>query len=192
MFLLVGLGNPGARYAQTRHNAGFLVVEELARGAGRRFVQSECQARVARVRLEDREVLLAKPQTYMNASGEAVACLVRRNRISLDNLLVIADDLDLPLGIIRLRRRGGSGGHHGLDSIIAALGTEEFARLRVGVGRPAGDAVEHVLGRFRAAERELFRAALERAAEAARVSLRDGLAAAMNRFNANLENASRT
>ncbi len=183
MFLLVGLGNPGTRYAQTRHNAGFLVVEALAGEAGRRFTQSDCQARVARVRLEGREILLAKPQTYMNASGEAVGCLLRQNRLDLQDLLVIADDLDLPLGTIRLKRNGGSGGHHGLDSIIAALGTKEFARLRVGVGRPAGDAVEHVLGRFATGEREIFQAALGRAAEAARVTVREGFAAAMNQFN---------
>lgn len=183
MVLLVGLGNPGTRYAQTRHNAGFLVVEALAGEGGRRFSRSECQARVARIRLEGREVLLAKPQTFMNASGETVACLVRQNRLALQDLMVIADDLDLPLGTIRLKRNGGSGGHHGLDSIIAVLGSKEFARLRVGVGRPSGDAVEHVLGRFAAGEREVFQAALGRAAEAVRVSLREGFAAAMNQFN---------
>lgn len=183
MYLLVGLGNPGSRYAQTRHNAGFLVLEEFARGAGAGFTRREHGARTLRLRLDGEEVILAKPQTYMNASGAAVAPLVRQYRVPLERLVVVADDLDLPLGVLRLRPGGGSGGHHGLDSIIAALGTNAFPRLRLGVGRPDGDAIDHVLGRFTADEEPLFREAVARGAEALRVCVRDGLETAMNRFN---------
>ncbi|MGE5551981.1 MAG: aminoacyl-tRNA hydrolase [Bacteroidota bacterium] len=183
MFLLVGLGNPGARYAQTRHNAGFLVLQELARDEGVRFTRLEHGARVARVRMDDREVMLAKPQTYMNASGKAVAGLVGYYRVPLTNLVVVADDLDLPLGALRLRRSGGSGGHHGLDSIIAALGTKDFARLRLGLGRPPDDAVDFVLGTPNAADNRKFMASVKRAAEALRVFVREGPEAAMNEFN---------
>jgi len=183
MFLLVGLGNPGARYAQTRHNAGFLVVDELARAAGRRFARVECQAKVARAHFDGRGVLLAKPQTYMNASGVAVTDLLRRYGMALDRLLVVADDLDLALGTIRIKQSGGSGGHHGLASIVTALGTKDFARLRLGVGRPDVDTVEFVLDRFRGDERRRFLTTVARAAEAARVFMREGPEAAMNRFN---------
>ncbi|MGE5529992.1 MAG: aminoacyl-tRNA hydrolase [Patescibacteria group bacterium] len=182
-FLLVGLGNPGERYSQTRHNAGFLVLDALARRAGVRFSRRAADARSATVRLEGRHVVLAKPQTYMNASGTAVAGLVRRHAIPLERLLIVSDDMDLPLGALRLRRGGGSGGHHGLDSIIAALGTKDFARLRLGVGRPAGGAVDHVLGRFSPDERERFQQAVARATEAVLLFLRDGLEAAMNTYN---------
>ena len=183
MFLLVGLGNPGDKYAHTRHNAGFLVLDALAQAMRARFSRSPCRALVAQARLEGREVLLAKPRTYMNASGMAVAALMRRYGIQRDRLLVIADDLDLPLGVLRLRRGGGSGGHHGLDSIIAALGGKEFARLRLGLGRPDGEAMDYVLDNFRPAEKEKFHAAIARAAEAVQVFVRDGLDVAMNQYN---------
>ncbi len=183
MFLLVGLGNPGQAYTHTRHNAGFLVLDILAREAGASFTGRQCQARVARIVLAGRPVLLAKPQTYMNLSGQAVAGLVHKHRIRLPELLILADDMDLPLGAIRLKRSGGSGGHHGLDSIIAALGTKDFARLRLGIGRPEGDAADFVLAGVGPAEAEAWRAALARAAEAARSFVRDGLDKAMNEYN---------
>lgn len=181
MFLLAGLGNPGKQYSQTRHNAGFLIVDELARGKAR--FRAECQAQVAKLKLAGVDVLLAKPQTFMNASGQAVAALMRRYRIDPDSLLVILDDLDLPLGLLRLRPNGGSGGHHGLESIIGEIGTREFARLRLGIGRPDRGTVDYVLGVMDPEEKRGFAASLERAAEAARCFVSDGTAETMNRFN---------
>ncbi|MCL6614927.1 MAG: aminoacyl-tRNA hydrolase [Firmicutes bacterium] len=183
MYLLVGLGNPGVRYAHTRHNAGFLIVDELARGLGGRFTSHPARALVARVALEGEEALLVKPQTYMNASGTAVAPLVHAYGVPFGRLLVILDDLDLPLGTLRFRRKGSAGGHRGLASIIASLGTEDFPRLRVGVGRPRGEAAEYVLSPFTDEERGVFSATVERAVEGVHVFVREGLEAAMNRFN---------
>ncbi|MGQ9780606.1 MAG: aminoacyl-tRNA hydrolase [Bacillota bacterium] len=186
MYLLVGLGNPGVRYARTRHNAGFLVIEALAREAGVRFVSHPARALVARAVLEEKEVVLAKPQTYMNASGTAVAALLDAEGIPPERLLVVLDDMDLPFGTLRFRRRGSAGGHRGLASIIETLGTADFPRLRVGIGRPpAGEeAAEYVLRPLAEEEWEAFTAVTRRAAEGIRVFLREGLEAAMNRFNA--------
>jgi len=181
MFLLAGLGNPGKQYSQTRHNAGFLVVDELARGTAR--FHAEYQAQVAKLKIAGRDVLLAKPRTFMNASGLAVASLMRRYRISPDSLLVILDDLDLPLGHLRLRPGGGAGGHHGLESIIHEIGTRDFTRLRLGIGRPDRETVDYVLGAMEPEEKRRFAAALARAAEAARFFISDGPAETMNRFN---------
>ncbi len=182
--LVVGLGNPGARYAKTRHNVGFMVLDRLARKAGVTLTKKQCAALVALGTVAGERVCLAKPQTYMNLSGEAVACLARFYRVSPRDLLVIYDDRDLPAGKIRLRERGSAGGHRGMESIIGQLGSSDFPRLRIGIGRPEEmDAVDHVLGSFSPEERPLMETTLDRAEEAVEVALREGLEAAMNRYN---------
>jgi peptidyl-tRNA hydrolase, PTH1 family len=168
--LVVGLGNPGTRYAGTRHNAGFLVVEELARRAGAAF-RPQRQADLARTEA----ALLARPTTYMNLSGAAVQALMARERIAPADLLVVHDDIDLPLGRLRLRRGGGAGGQRGVQDVIARIGPD-FARLKVGVGRPPEAwSVEHwVLSRFREDERELLARVVGSAADAVERLRADG------------------
>ena len=186
MKLIVGLGNPGRQYQGTRHNIGFRVVDLLAdrwglTGAGR--------AREGSARLEVTlpepigRVLLVKPLRFMNQSGAALQAATRQTDADpATDLLVICDDIDLPLGKVRLRRSGSAGGHNGLRNIIAALGSDEFNRLRVGIGR-SGEAVDHVLATFKPGERELAAEAVARAADAAEQWLRDGIEAAMSAFN---------
>ncbi|HKP72183.1 MAG TPA: aminoacyl-tRNA hydrolase [Pyrinomonadaceae bacterium] len=184
--LIVGLGNPGAQYEWTRHNLGFLVVERLAREAGREIKREECRALVGRAEIENRKVELAKPQTYMNLSGESVACLLRKRELkATTDLIVISDDLALPFGTLRLRPRGSSGGHNGLKSIIAQTGTDEFARLRIGIQpeHPLADAKRYVLERFPQSMRGDVEKVLERSAEALRAVLRDGIDKAMATYN---------
>jgi PTH1 family peptidyl-tRNA hydrolase len=186
-YLIVGLGNPGREYARTRHNAGFAVVERVAErwkaqwGTGQKF-----KARLARTEVEGRRVVLCQPQTYMNASGEAVAAVSGFYKVPPGRLLVVVDDADLPLGEIRLRASGSSGGHHGLESIEQHLGTREYARLRVGIGRQSEAVREitgHVLSRFGGEELDLLEKVLDRAASQVECWLRDGIAKAMNLFN---------
>lgn len=183
--VIVGLGNPGSRYAGTRHNAGFQVIDRiLARcePAVRLVRQGECE--VGQGRIAGREVILAKPQTFMNASGPAVVSVIAACGAELGELLVVHDCLDLPVGRIRLRPAGGSGGQRGMESVIAALGTQAFARLRIGIGRVGEvDAVEHVLSGWSAAEQPLIEKTIEVAAEAALFAVEAGIAAAMNRYN---------
>ena len=184
--LIVGLGNPGAQYEWTRHNLGFLVVERLAREAGREIKREECRALVGRAEIENRKVELAKPQTYMNLSGESVACLLRKRELkATTDLIVISDDLALPFGTLRLRPRGSSGGHNGLKSIIAQTGTDEFARLRIGIQpeHPLADTKRYVLERFPQSMRGDVEKVLERSAEALRAVLRDGIDKAMATYN---------
>ena len=185
MHLIVGLGNPGADYAKTRHNAGFLLVEKLAEKWKASWTKErKFQARVARA--EPGRVLLAEPQTFMNLSGEAVGALKNFYQLQPQSeLLVAVDDADLPLGEIRLRAGGGSGGHHGLESIEQHLGTNDFARLRLGIGRAEGarEITDYVLDRFDAAEAALMEKVLVRAAGQAECWLDDGMEKAMNRFN---------
>src|SRR3712207_547216 len=185
--LIVGLGNPGAEYEWTRHNLGFMLVDLLARGAGREVKRAECRALVGRAELEGRAVELVKPQTYMNLSGESVACLLKK-RAGLKpaaDLLVVSDDIALPFGTIRLRPRGSSGGQKGLKNIIGALGTDEFIRLRVGIRpeHPVADTAAFVLERFPKAQRGEVEKVLERASEALRAVLRDGIDKAMTQYN---------
>lgn len=182
MKLVVGLGNPGPRYRGTRHNLGFRVVEELAGQEGWRF-RSRPWWRWARGRLAGTEVVLAQPLTFMNDSGRAVGGLAESLGVAGEDLLVVCDDLALPLGRIRLRRRGSSGGHQGLASVVRALGTEEFPRLRLGIGAARGDPVEFVLGEFAAGERERVEEAVREAVEAVRSWATQGIEEAMNRFN---------
>lgn len=183
--LVVGLGNPGQTYAAHRHNVGFRVVDALARRHGLAFTHRRGLARVAEGTIAGRRVILAKPQTFMNASGKSVARLSRAPNIPPERILVVYDDLDLPLGRLRLRAEGSSGGHRGLRSIIDALGTQQFARVRVGIDRPPGhmDPVDYVLEPFAARERPLLDDALARAADAVECWLHEGILAAMDRFN---------
>jgi len=182
-FLLAGLGNPGTKYEYTRHNIGFQVIELLARRAGIRVNRREMQALVGQGVLCGRRVVLVKPQTFMNLSGEAVGPLARRYDIAMDSLLAIVDDLDLPLGKIRLRANGSSGGHNGLKSLIARLGSEDFPRLRIGIGRPVTGAVNYVTSVFRKEELPLWSETVQTAADAAECFITEGILEAMNRYN---------
>ncbi len=184
MRLVVGLGNPGRRYRATRHNVGARVVETLARRHGV-TLREEGWADVGALTLDGVRALLARPQTYVNVSGTAVADLRRRHRVPLPHLLVVYDDLDLPLGQIRLRAGGGHGGHNGMRSIIEALGEKGFPRLRLGIGRPpAGvDPADYVLARFDSGEAALVEAAVNRAADAVEMFVREGIERAMSVFN---------
>jgi len=187
LHLIVGLGNPGEAYAGTRHNAGFLVVESLAgRWQAKWTMEKKFQSRVARVERDGRQLYLCQPQTYMNASGEAVGNLIGYYRVMVAKLMVVVDDADLPLGEIRLRARGSSGGHHGLESIEQRLATQEFARLRIGIGRAVSDGrriTNHVLGKFSADETKLLGKILARAADQVECWLTAGIETAMNQFN---------
>jgi len=186
VFLIVGLGNPGADYAKTRHNAGFLLVEKLAAqwrcdwSKDRKF-----QARVSRAERGGKTVILAEPQTFMNLSGESVGALVRYYQLPLERILVVVDDADLPLGEIRLRPSGGTGGHHGLESVMQHVGSREYARLRLGIGRKdeARQITGHVLGKFSADENALLEKVLERAAGQLECWLDAGIQKAMSQFN---------
>lgn len=182
MKIVVGIGNPGKRYEQTRHNLGFLVVDRLAAEHGIAGRRRRFDALVSEGQIEARPVLLVKPQTYVNLSGSAVAPLLRWYRCPLEDLLVVCDDLNLEPGKLRLRRQGSSGGHNGLQSIAECLGSEEFARLRIGIGR-GGEAVAHVLGSFGASERELMEGGVAAAASAVRLWVRLGVEIAMNEVN---------
>jgi len=183
--LIVGLGNPGPRYRDTYHNVGFDVVDTLARRHAVAFGSSPADALTARVRGLGDEVWLAKPLTFMNLSGRAVADLLRFYKIAPPDLLAVVDDVALPTGRLRIRRRGSAGGHNGLKSIVECLGTDEFPRLRVGVGRgdPRRDLADHVLTRIPAAERVALEAAVERAADAADTFIARGIEAVMNEYN---------
>lgn len=186
MCLIVGLGNPGAAYAWTRHNAGFLLVESLAARWGAVWrAESKFQARLARARRTGRRVWLCQPQTFMNTSGTAVGAVMRFYQVPPNRLLVAVDDADLPLGQIRLRPAGSSGGHHGLESIEQHLDTRRFARLRLGIGRRAGarEIADYVLSRFDPDETAVWKKVLDRAADQAECWLTEGVQAAMNRFN---------
>ncbi|MDQ7030792.1 MAG: aminoacyl-tRNA hydrolase [Ardenticatenia bacterium] len=183
-YLVVGLGNPGPQYAHNRHNVGFQVMDVLARRHGLAF-KARHRALVAEGRIAGRPAVVAKPMTFMNVSGEAVAELVRAYGVELARLLVVYDDMDLPLGRLRLRPRGGAGGHRGMASVIRALGTEVIARLRVGIGRPPPhqDPATYVLNDFSPQEKEVIARVRQEAADAVEVWLVEGLRPAMDRFN---------
>jgi len=186
VFLIVGLGNPGAEYARTRHNAGFLLVERLAADWKSSWTnERKFRARIAKVERNGRKVLLCEPQTFMNLSGETVGALTNFYQLPLKQLLVTVDDADLPLGEIRLRANGSSGGHHGLESIEQHLATRGFARLRIGIGRKDGarEITNYVLGKFDPGEGELLEKVLERAANQVETWLAAGVEKAMNQFN---------
>ncbi len=184
-FLIVGLGNPGRQYRDTRHNIGFMVVDRLAASLGAAFSRLQFRALTIDTRYNGRRLILAKPQTYMNESGQAVGSLARFYKIPMENVVVIHDDVDLPFGVLRLRPGGSSAGQKGVESIISRLGTKEFPRLRMGVGRPPGQkmAAAYVLQEFNREEKTDLPMVLDRAVEALQVFVTQGLDAAMNRYN---------
>jgi peptidyl-tRNA hydrolase, PTH1 family len=188
-YLIAGLGNPGREYRDNRHNSGFMVLDMLAQKLGVAFSRLESKALVSKADYQGHKLILAKPQTYMNLSGTAVGSLLRFYKIPLENLLVVYDDVDLPLGVLRLRPGGGAGGQKGVISIIERLGTQDFPRLRIGIDRPPGrmDAAAYVLQNFSSADLEIMRPVCERAAEAALVFVTEGLTPAMNRYNGGIE-----
>jgi PTH1 family peptidyl-tRNA hydrolase len=181
--MVVGLGNPGPQYAHTRHNVGFDLIELLAERHKVRVRESGSRALFGIGMVAGEPVVLVKPLTFMNRSGEAVGPLAKRWGIATERILVVADDLDLPLAAVRVRSKGGSGGHNGHKSLVQALGTQEYPRIRIGIGRGEQDTVEHVLDKFHPDERRDVQDALARTADAVECWLRDGMEAAMNRFN---------
>ena len=183
--MIVGLGNPGREYRETRHNIGFMVVDRMAEKHGIKLTRVQNKAIVGSGYIDSCKVILVKPQTFMNLSGQAVSALVRFFKIQLQDLIVAHDDVDLPFGTVRMRPGGGSAGQKGVASIINLMGTQEFARLRMGVGRPPGrmDAAVYVLQSFSSADQEFLNSFLNRAVEALDCYIRDGLEAAMNRYN---------
>jgi peptidyl-tRNA hydrolase, PTH1 family len=186
LHLVVGLGNPGSRFESTRHNVGFMVVDELARRQRLSFrKQGKHRAESANGEIEGVSVLLARPLTFMNESGYAVSHLLRYYRAPLEQLLIVNDDIDLPFGTLRLRPNGSSGGNQGLNSIVRELGTQEFARLRIGVERPRSSAVSHVLGEFPPEQTRLLPGLIEKAADAVTSVLKNGVQPTMNSFNRN-------
>jgi peptidyl-tRNA hydrolase, PTH1 family len=184
--LIVGLGNPGSEYQCTPHNMGFLAVDRIADECGVRVNNRHCRAQTARTRLAGHEVVLAKPETYMNLSGTSVVELVREyDAKPEEDLVLLYDELDLPFGSIRVRPRGRSAGHNGVESVIGALGTQEITRIRMGVApdHPVGDGARYVLSQFKKAQLEVVDQVLDQAADAVKMILADGVQAAMNRFN---------
>ena len=193
MKLIVGLGNPGRAYVNNRHNLGFVCLSHFARSHGIRFDKKQGKARIGSGEVAGRKVVVARPQTYMNLSGQSVSRLVRKFDVSLDNLLVIHDDLDLSLGKIRIRRGGGSAGHRGVESVTAELGSQDFIRLRVGISRPTvpagtigireADIMAYVLSDFTSEERQTISQVIPRVGEAILCLLTEGLTQAMNKYN---------
>jgi PTH1 family peptidyl-tRNA hydrolase len=193
MKIIVGLGNPGRGYANNRHNIGFICLNHFARAQGIRFDKKQDKARIGTGEVADNNVVLARSQTYMNLSGESISRLMKRFDINLNDLLVIHDDLDLPLGKIRIRQGGSSGGHKGIESIVACLGRQDFVRLRVGIGRPTAtedsseisdaDIIAYVLTGFTPDQKQIITTVIPRVSEAIYCLLSEGLTAAMNKYN---------
>ncbi len=183
MKLIVGLGNPGKAYINSRHNVGFRCVDHFARLNRIPLTKRQQRAKIGTGVVAETEVVVAKPGTFMNLSGEAVGRLVRRFGVPLEDLIVVHDDMDLPLGKVRIRRRGSSAGHKGVKSIVASLGSQDFPRIRVGIGRPDGDEISYVLSDFTAAEKQVIEEAVATASDAIHCILTEGIEAAMNRCN---------
>ena len=192
MKLIIGLGNPGRIYANNRHNVGFACLNHFAKSQGIRFDKKQCKARIGIGEVVDSKVVLARPQTYINLSGQSVGLLIKKFAINLNDLLVIHDELDLPLGKIRIRHGGGSGGHKGVDSIISCLKNQDFLRIRVGIGRPNTtdnteinevDIITYVLSDFTPEEKQIVTQVIPRVSEATYCLLTEGPAAAMNKYN---------
>ena len=186
MKLIVGLGNPGIEYQFTPHNLGFLTIDRIAGDHGVEVRNRQCRALTARTEIAGQPVILAKPETYMNLSGLSVRELVAEHQVEVKtDLIVIYDELDLPFGAIRIRQRGSSAGHNGMESILGALGTDEFLRIRLGIApdRKVGDGAKYVLTPFRKAQDKVVDEMLDAVAQAVEVILKEGPAAAMNRFN---------
>ena len=184
-WLIVGLGNPGARYEKTRHNLGFMLIDWLAREFQTQIKREECRSLVGRAEIENQKAELVKPQTFMNLSGEAISCFLKKENRSAKKLIVVSDDLALPLGAIRLRAKGSAGGHNGLKSIIQCLRTEEFIRLRIGIQpeHPLRDTKDFVLENFSKTDYETVEKVLEQSAKAIRAVLSNGIEKAMAEFN---------
>jgi len=185
MFLIVGLGNPGPEYELTPHNLGFRTIDRLAADCGVRVSRPQCRALVGLGRVEGREVALAKPLSFMNASGGPVKALLEKYELGLTGLVVVCDELNLPLGSLRIRQRGSAGGHHGMESILAAVGSQEFVRVRLGVGpdRPVEDTAEYLLEPFRRSRQKDVEELVGQGAGAVRSILAEGAAKAMTRWN---------
>lgn len=181
--LIVGLGNPGAEYRDTRHNVGFMVVDAVARKHHLQVKVRRNQAHIGEGAIDGRPIALAKPMTFMNLSGQAVSALMRRFRLDPQETLVIYDDVALPLGRLRIRPDGSAGGHNGIKSIIGSIGSQDFPRIRIGIGSPNRDMIDHVLSRFHRSEMDAVRDAVARASDAVEMILESGLEPAMNRFN---------
>lgn len=188
-FLLVGLGNPGREYRGNRHNVGFMTIDRLSEAFGIKIGKVQAKALIGIGPWEGRKVILAKPQTYMNLSGDSVGSLLRYYKVPLTQLIVAHDDLDLPVGTLRLRPGGGSAGQKGIASTINKVGTQNFPRLRIGIGRPPGQmvAADYVLQDFSKADQEIMAPTLDRAVDAIKLFVREGLDAAMNQFNGSLQ-----
>ena len=184
-WLVVGLGNPGPEYAKTRHNLGFMLIDLLAADLQTQVKRTECRSMIGRAEFDNQLVELAKPQTYMNLSGEAVSCLVAKEDRAVERLIVISDDLALPFGTIRVRPKGTHGGQNGLRSIISCLGTQEFTRVRIGIQpeHPVSDASRFVLESFAKGDSKTLEKVLDESADAVRTIITDGVDAAMARFN---------
>jgi len=188
-YLLVGLGNPGRQYKDTRHNFGFMLIDRIAVRLNARGMKVQSKAIVTNAIYEDRKLILAKPQTYMNLSGQSVQGLVHFYKIPLTNVMVLSDDLDIPFGTIRIRAAGGPGGQRGLSSVIENLGTKDFPRLRLGIGRPPGrmDPANFILQNFSRDEMKSISEILDAAADAVLEFVKNGLSAAMNKFNGDVK-----
>jgi len=184
MKIVVGLGNPGKEYKNTRHNIGYMVLEELAARYPVEKQESKFDAIIGHIRIKGEKVLLVKPLTYMNLSGKSVQPLVHWHKLDLADLMIVYDDMDLPVGTIRIRAAGGSGGHNGIKSIMERLASPEFARTRIGIGRPESrEAVDWVLGRFAPGEKEQVEQTLKHAADALEKWVTNGIVEAMNTYN---------
>ena len=188
-FLLIGLGNPGREYANTRHNFGFMLIDRLAVRLEARGMKVQSKAIVMNASYEERKLILAKPQTYMNLSGQSVQGLIHFYKLPLTNVMILSDDLDLPFGTIRIRASGGPGGQRGLSSILEQLGTKDVPRLRLGIGRPPGrmDPANYVLQNFSRDNLQDISEILDRAADATLTFVTDGLDKAMTRFNGGIK-----
>lgn len=187
-YLVVGLGNPGREYRDTRHNIGFMAVDQIAKALNVRLMKVQSKAIMGIAAFEGKKIVLAKPQTYMNLSGQSVSGLLRFYKIPIQQMIVVHDDLDLPLGTLRMRPAGGSAGQKGLGSIIQQLATQDFPRLRLGIGRPPGrmDAADYVLQDFAANEQEVLKAVFDQSVQAVQTFIQYGLERAMNQFNGNI------
>jgi PTH1 family peptidyl-tRNA hydrolase len=184
MKVVVGLGNPGPKYAGTRHNVGFEVIDYLAKGPGCSAFREKFEAFVAEMKEGDQTVLLVKPLTFMNLSGRSVRAILDFYKLTIDQVLIVCDDFNLPLGKLRVRTKGSHGGQNGLRNIQDQIGTDAYARLRIGVGQPdPGEAVDHVLSRFKPGERPVIEEAVATAAQAVLTWVRSGIEVCMNRFN---------
>ena len=183
MKLIVGLGNPGKAYANNRHNVGYRCIDYFARKHRIPIRERKARAKVGMGEVVEKRVVMAKPRTFMNLSGQSVSRLVRQFSVALEDLVVVCDDLDLPLGKVRIRQRGGSAGHKGMESVIESLGSQDFPRIRFGIGRPDGDEIAYVLSDFTAEEREVVKEAVAKVADALHCILTEGIEVAMNRYN---------